>query len=55
MRIVSRADAQDSRWTFSIDTANVRWDHRGRDLDELKRQFNQLLRELMKVLGQEDC
>ena len=55
MRIVSRADAQDSRWTFSIDTANVRWDHRGRDLDELKRQFNQLLREPMKVLGQEKC
>ena len=55
MRIVSSADAQDSRWTFSIDTANVRWDHRGRDLAELKRQFNQLLRELMKVLGQEDC
>ena len=55
MRIVSSADAQDSRWTFSIDTANVRWDHRGRDLEELKRQFNQLLRELMKVLGQEKC
>ena len=55
MRIVSSADAQDSQWTFSINTANVRWDHRGRDLEELKRQFNQLLRELMKVLGQEKC
>ena len=55
MRIVSSADAQNSQWIFSIDTANVRWDHRGRDLEELKRQFNQLLRELMKVLGQEDC
>ena len=50
MRIVNNNDAQVSRWTLSIDTASVHREHEGRDLDELKRQFNKLLRVLMKAL-----
>ena len=50
MRIVNNNNAQVSRWTLSIDTASVHREHEGRDLDELKKQFNKLLRELMKAL-----
>ena len=50
MRIVNNNNAQVSRWTLSIDTASVHREHEGRDLDELKKQFSKLLRELMKAL-----
>ncbi len=44
--------AHQSRWVFSIGSPSVRWEHEGRELNVLKRQFNQLLRELMKGLEQ---
>ena len=44
--------ADQSRWVFSIGSPSVRWEHEGRELNVLKRQFNQLLRELMKGLEQ---
>lgn len=43
-------DANHCRWEFSSDTPEHQWEYEGRDLDELKKQFNRLLREMMKAL-----
>ena len=40
------------RWTFSIGALSVRREYHGRDLEDLERQFNQLLRGLMTTLGE---
>ena len=39
-----------SLWTFSIGLLSVRWEYDGRDLEDLKLQFNRALRTLMKAL-----
>ena len=41
-----------SLWTFSIGALDVQWEHHGRDLEGLKRQFNRALRTLMNALGE---
>ena len=45
-------DASHCTWQFTKDILDEGWEYEGRDLNELKRQFNQLLRELMKALNQ---
>ena len=50
--VVNRMDANCCRWTFSCDTPELQWEFEGRDLDELKRHFNRLLRNMMDALGQ---
>ena len=52
MEVKGEVHADQSRWVFSIGSPSVRWEHEGRELNVLKRQFNQLLRELMKGLEQ---
>ena len=49
-RIVSDTDANQCRWTLSCSKPNIRLEHEGEDLDELKRQFNRLLRNMMEYL-----
>ena len=39
-----------SLWAFSIDVLSVRWEYHGRDLEDLKLQFNRALRKLIKAL-----
>ena len=51
--VENSTDAHQCRWRFSSDTTAVRWDYEGRKLEDLKRQFNRLLRELMNTLRQE--
>ena len=48
--VENNADAQQSTWRFTIDTFGAQWEHEGRELDALKRQFNRLLREVMNSL-----
>ena len=46
------AETQRCLWTFSIGASSVRFEHSGQDLEDLKRQFNELLREVIKALKQ---
>ena len=39
-----------SLWAFSIRVLSVRWEYDGRDLEDLKLQFNRALRKLIKAL-----
>ena len=50
LRFENNTDVHQCKWRISSETLRVRWEHEGQDLDELKRLFNQLLRELMKYL-----
>ncbi len=50
IRIANKTDANQCAWSFLSDTPPLQREYRGRDLDELKRYFNQLLREMMKAL-----
>ena len=52
LRVENNTDANQCAWRFSSDTPWIRQEHQGRELDELKRQFNRLLREMMKALDQ---
>lgn len=52
IQVESNTNADRSRWTFSIGALSVRREHHGQDLEDLKRQFNQLLRRLMTTLGE---
>ena len=49
--IENTIDANHCRWKFSIDVPKGEWEHLGRDLDDLKRQFNRLLRNMMDALN----
>ena len=49
--VANSTDAHESLWTFSA-SGLTRWEHEGRDLDDLKKQYNYLLRKMMKNLGQ---
>ena len=53
IRIKNSIDANHCRWEFYSDTPYLSWEHDGRDLNDLKRQFNRLLREIMSNLDQE--
>ena len=50
--IDSEFDASDCKWTFGS-TSTCSKSYRGRDMDELKRRFNGLLRALMDDLGRQ--
>ena len=50
--VQNEANVDRSLWTFSIAALEARWEHHGRDLEGLKRQFNRALRMLMKALGE---
>ena len=52
VQVENNIDAHACLWTFSVGTANVRWQHEGRDLNGLKKQFNELLRRMMDHLDQ---
>ena len=52
VRIRNYIDAHHCQWTFSIDVLGVELNHEGRDLEALKRQFNEFLRRMMKELKQ---
>ena len=45
-------DAHHCTWKFTKDILDEGWEHEGRDLDDLKRQFNRLLRNVMSDLGE---
>ena len=51
MVVANTAEAQRCLWTFSIGALNVQFEYDGQDLEDLKRRFNQLLRELIKGLA----
>ena len=51
MVVANTAEAQHCLWTFSIGALGVQFEHDGQDLEDLKRRFNQLLRELIKGLA----
>ena len=49
--VKNNTDAHRCRWQFTIsEVLRVQWKHEGRDIDDLKRLFNQLLREMMNHL-----
>ena len=52
LRVESNTDAHECRWQFYSEVLRVQWRHEGRDLDDLKRLYNDLLREMMKYLEQ---
>ena len=52
VQVDNSTDAHRCLWTFSVSTANIQWEHEGRDLEDLKKQFNKLLREMMQYLEQ---
>ena len=50
--VKNNTDAHRCHWTFSIDSLPVQFDYEGRDLEDLKKQFNELLRAMMQKLQQ---
>ena len=50
LAVENDTDASQCKWRFSIAKLRVSWEHEGRDLQDLKRHFNRLLRELMNAL-----
>ena len=50
--IENSTDAHQCKWQFSSNAVDTHWEYEGRDLEELQRQFNQLLRELINALRQ---
>ena len=50
--IENSCDTNHCKWEFRSRRPRKTWEHEGRDLEELKRQFNRLLREMMKALDQ---
>ena len=50
LRIENDTDGGQSAWRFSSDAPRAGWEHEGRELGGAKRQFNRLLRELMREL-----
>ena len=52
LEVDNKTDAHHSMWTFDVVTDDVRWQHEGRDLEDLKKQFNELLRKMMENLEQ---
>ncbi|MDE2815378.1 MAG: Fic family protein [Chloroflexota bacterium] len=50
LRVENNTDADRCRWQFYSEVLGVQRSHEGRDLDDLKRLYDDLLRELMKYL-----
>ncbi len=54
LRVENKTDTHQCRWQFYSEVLGVRWEHEGKDLDDLKRQFNNLLREMMRYFEQSE-
>ena len=52
VRIQNNLDAHRCQWKLSISELNLQVDYEGRDLDDLRKQFNELLRTMMNNLRQ---
>ena len=52
IEVKNSTDRRHCMWTFSIGALNVRMEHEGRDLEDLKRLFNELVRKMIKGLEQ---
>ena len=52
IEVKNTSDSNRCRWTFSIGTFGIRQEYEGRDLDDLRKQFNELLRTMMRELQQ---
>lgn len=52
LRVENNTDEFHCKWRFDCELLRVSWEHEGRNLDDLKRLFNSLLREMMKHLDQ---
>ena len=52
LRVTNSADAHRCLWTFLVFPPNSKWGYEGRDLNDLKKQFNELLRKAMQELKQ---
>jgi hypothetical protein len=50
MEVKNEMDTHRCLWTFSIGALNVRSEYDGRDLEELKKRFNEMLRNMIKNL-----
>ncbi len=50
LRVENNTDAHRCRWQFYSEVLRVQRKHEGREVDDLKRLFNQLLREMMNYL-----
>ena len=50
INVNNSVDSQQCLWTFSIGILDVQIEHEGRDLEDLKKHFNDLLRTMMKKL-----
>ena len=52
LEAANSTDAHRNLWTFNVFTEDVQWEYEGRDLEDLKKQFNVLLRRMMEHLKQ---
>ena len=52
VQVENNTDADGCYWTLSVDSTPIRLKYEGRDLQDLKKQFNELLRTMMKNLEQ---
>ena len=52
LRVTNSADAHRCLWTFLVDGPYSKWEHEGRDLEVLKKHFNELLRKIIQELEQ---
>ena len=50
IEVKNSADVHQCRWIFLIGTPNVRFEYDGRDLEDLKKRFNDLLRQMIENL-----
>ena len=50
IQVTNDIDAHHCHWTFSTGTPNVRLEYDGRELEEIKKRFNEIIRKMMKHL-----
>ena len=54
VQVANNTDARLSHWTFLLGPLNIRVEHEGSDLEQLKKHFNDLLRTMMTKLQERD-
>ena len=53
VQVRNSIEAHECLWTFRVHAlSTTQWEYEGRDLEDLKKQFNELLRKMMAVLEQ---
>ena len=55
MEVKNSTDRRHCKWTFSIGALNVRMEHEGRDLEDIKKEFNELIRKMIISLERRGC